>query len=86
MSYQQRQRFEPQEPYSISKGVVSRIKPYGCFVKLHSSLITGLVHISQLHAIITADVNDVVSIEDEVWVKVMDVQVESIKDDTGRTQ
>ena len=86
MSYQQRQRFQTPEPYSISRGIVSRIEPYGYFVKLHSSPITGLDHISQLHASITADVNDVVSIEDEVWVKVMDVQVESIKDDTGRTQ
>ena len=52
----------------------------------HSSPTTGLVHISQLHANKTADVNDVVSLdlEDEVWVKVMDVQVESIEDDTGR--
>mmetsp|Transcript_22036 Transcript_22036/g.47920 ORF Transcript_22036/g.47920 Transcript_22036/m.47920 type:complete len:400 (-) Transcript_22036:30-1229(-) len=83
---QQRQRFQPPELYSISRGVVSRIEPYGCFVKLESSPISGLVHISQLHANRITDVSDVVSLDDEVWVKVMDVQVESIEDDTGRTR
>ncbi|KAL9184964.1 hypothetical protein ACHAXT_002741 [Thalassiosira profunda] len=84
MSYQQRPRFQPPELYSISRGIVSRIEPYGCFVKLNNSPISGLVHISQLHANKIADVNDVVSLEDEVWVKVMDVQVEETEDGRRR--
>ncbi|KAL7531250.1 hypothetical protein ACHAXR_003936 [Thalassiosira sp. AJA248-18] len=86
MSYQQRQRFQPPELYSISRGLVTRIEPYGCFIKLQSSPISGLVHISQLHANKITNVTDVVSIDDEVWVKVMDVQVESIEDDSGKTR
>lgn len=88
MSYQPRQRFQPPELYSIHRGVVTRIEPYGCFVKLHTaSPISGLVHISQLHANRITDVNDVVSMDMEVWVKVIDVQVENIEDaDSGRTR
>ena len=93
MSYQQRQqqqqrpRFQPPELYSISKGTVSRIEQYGCFVKLHSSPVSGLVHISQLHANRIDDVNNVVSLNDEVWVKVMDVQVETFEDEmSGKTR
>eukprot|EP01082_Thalassiosira_pseudonana_P014781 g13189.t1.1.5e17418b g13189 g13189.t1 contig8:114374-115540(-) len=76
---QQRQRFQPPELYSIHRGSVSRIEPYGCFVKLHTTPLSGLVHISQLHNTKVENVNDVVSLEDEVWVKVMDVQVEQIE-------
>lgn len=88
MSYQPRQRFQPPELYSIHRGVVTRIEPYGCFVKLHTaSPISGLVHVSQLHSNRITDVNDVVSMDMEVWVKVIDVQVENIEDaDSGRTR
>jgi len=85
MSRQQQRPFRPPEPYSISRGTVTRIEPYGCFVKLESSPVSGLVHISQLHESRITDVNDVVSLHDEVWVKVMHVDVETITDeDNGR--
>ena len=93
MSHQQQQRrprFEPPALYSILRGTVTRIEPYGCFVRLHPPTpstaisISGLVHVSQLYANGRVEnVNDVVSLDDVVWVKVMEVIVESIDVDGG---
>ena len=84
---QRSSRFQPPELYSITKGVVTRIEPYGCFVKLQDSPISGLVHISQLYSTKVENVTDVVSLDDEVYVKVMDVQVETVEDaESGRTR
>lgn len=83
----QRQRFQPPELYSISRGIVSRVESYGCFVKLHNSPVSGLVHISQLYSTKIDNVADVVSLDMEVFVKVIGVQVETIEDETtGRTR
>mmetsp|Transcript_1142 Transcript_1142/g.2213 ORF Transcript_1142/g.2213 Transcript_1142/m.2213 type:complete len:435 (-) Transcript_1142:100-1404(-) len=83
----QRSRFQPPELYSIHQGTVTRIEPYGCFVKLSpsptTSAISGLVHISHLHSNKISDVNDVVNLDDLVFVKVIDVQVEQIESDRG---
>ena len=96
MSYQQQQqrrRFVPPEVCSIHRAKVSRIESYGCFVKFVSGDgspgISGLVHISQLTSITNngvkiSDVNDVVSIDDLVYVKVMDVSVEQTEDGRQR--
>ena len=97
MSYQQQQqrrRFVPPEVGSIHRAKVSRIESYGCFVKIisgdgSSPGISGLVHISQLTSITNngvkiSDVNDVVSIDDLVYVKVMDVSVEQTEDGRQR--
>ncbi len=75
---------------------MTRIEPYGCFVRLIPSnnsssspsiSISGLVHISQLYSSKVANVSDIVSLNDTVWVKVIDIQVETITDDeTGRTR
>ena len=87
---QRRPRFEPPALYSILRGTVTRIEPYGCFVRLHPATpspaisISGLVHVSQLYANgRVTNVNDVVSLDDVVWVKVTDVIVESIDVDGG---
>ncbi|KAL7463098.1 hypothetical protein ACHAXS_003479 [Conticribra weissflogii] len=81
----QRSRFQPPELHSIDQGTVTRIEPYGCFVKLSpspsTSAISGLVHISHLHSNKISDVNDVVNLDDLVYVKVIDVQVEQIESD-----
>ncbi|KAL3766141.1 hypothetical protein ACHAWU_004141 [Discostella pseudostelligera] len=95
--HQHHQRFQPPKLFSISRGEVTRIEPYGCFVKLIPSnntsssssniSISGLVHISQLYTSKVANVSDIVSLNDTVWVKVIDIQVETITDDeTGRTR
>ena len=88
MSHQQyQQRFQPPELYAISRGIVSKIESYGCFVKLHNSPVSGLVHISQLYSTKIDNVTDVVSLDMEVWVKVISIQVETIEDETtGRTR
>ena len=84
---QRSSRFQSPELYSITKGIVTRIEPYGCFVKLQDSPISGLVHISQLYSTKVENVTDVVSLDDEVYVKVMDVQVETVEDaESGRTR
>jgi len=95
MSYQQpqRRRFVPPEVGSIHRATVTRIEPYGCFVRLitdgDSPIISGLVHISQLTAITNngvkiSDVNDVVSLDDQVYIKVMDVTIEQTNDGRQR--
>ena len=100
MSYQQQQqhhqrrRFVPPEVGSIHRAIVTRIESYGCFVKLisddgSSPTISGLVHISQLTSITNngvkiSDVNDVVAIDDQVYVKVMDVSIEQTEDGRQR--
>lgn len=99
MSYHQRRRFIPPEVGSIHRAIVTRIESYGCFVKLLSAntdndessptTISGLVHISQLTSITNngariTNVNDVVSINDEVYVKVMEVTMEQPTEDNGR--
>jgi predicted RNA-binding protein with RPS1 domain len=95
--HQQRRRFIPPEVGSIHRATVTRIEPYGCFVKFINDNtdssspinISGLVHISQLTAITNngvkiSDVNDVVSLNDEVYVKVMDVTIEQTEDGRQR--
>jgi len=97
MSYQQQQqqrrRFVPPEVGSIHQAIVTRIESYGCFVKFISDdgspTISGLVHISQLTSITNngvkiSDVNDVVSIDDQVYVKVIDVSIEQTDDGRQR--
>ena len=95
MSYQQhqRRRFVPPEVGSIHRATVTRIEPYGCFVRLvadyDSPTVSGLVHISQLTAITNngvkiSDVNDVVSLDDQVYIKVMDVTIEQTDDGRQR--
>ena len=85
-----RPRYQPPQLYSITRGTVTRIEAYGCFVRLgidppsfpSSSIpVTGLVHVSQLHTSRISNVNDVVNINDVVFVKVIDIFVETIDTD-----
>jgi predicted RNA-binding protein with RPS1 domain len=76
---------------SIHRATVVGIESYGCFVKFvhKSSTISGLVHISQLcnssSAKIT-NVNDVVSLDDQVFVKVMALSIDEQSEDDERRQ
>lgn len=57
---------------NVYKGVVTRIAPYGAFVKIASSK-EGLIHISQLAPFKVENVEDVVKVGDEVKVKVVSI-------------
>ena len=65
------------EPGSIYKGVVTRILTFGAFVEIAPGK-EGLVHISHLDVKRTEKVEDVVTVGDEVLVKVTEI------DDRGR--
>ncbi len=65
------------EPGSFYKGVVTRIMDFGAFVEIAPGK-EGLVHISRLDIKRTEKVEDVVSVGDEVIVKVTEI------DDQGR--
>lgn len=68
--------------HSIHKGVVVRVQDYGAFVRLGDGdrYKDGLVHISRLSASGRVDsVEDVVSQDDAVWVKVCEVKEEEGK-------
>jgi predicted RNA-binding protein with RPS1 domain len=90
-----RSKYQPPQLYSIIRGTVTRIEPYGCFVRLDNNdidlpssfsnpssitpppvTVMGLVHVSQLHPSRITNVNDVVNINDGVFVKVIDIFVE----------
>jgi polyribonucleotide nucleotidyltransferase len=53
------------------RGTVSRIEPYGAFVKFMSETKEGLVHISELHSGRIKNVTDMLKLDDEVNVKVI---------------
>ncbi|KAJ7289970.1 hypothetical protein O6H91_Y301400 [Diphasiastrum complanatum] len=73
--------------YSIQKGKVRSIRPYGVFVNLYNYRSNGLVHLSQIsnHEITKKDDSDELKVQaissvveegDEVWVKVISVKHE----------
>ena len=51
--------------YSVHKGTVARIQPFGCFVRI-DNYGDGLVHVSQLCAYRVEDPNDVVDVGQKV--------------------
>ena len=62
---------------SIEPGTISRVEPYGAFCQLNNYRgLRGLIHISQLANIRVENVNDVVGVDDSVWVKVLEVSQE----------
>ena len=65
------------ETGAIYKGVVTRLMSFGAFVEIVPG-IEGMVHISQLDVKRTEKVEDVVTVGDEIIVKVLE------KDDQGR--
>ena len=80
-------RFIPPKVGSIHHGTVTRIESYGCFVKFtynnnddetnnysnNNNSISGLVHISQCSKMKITNVADVVSLNDTVYIKIMEV-------------
>jgi len=61
---------------TIERGRVSRIETYGAFIDLESYRKRGLVHISELVSFKVEKVEDAVSLDDIVWVKVLSVTEE----------
>jgi|SRR5690625_856207 len=66
------------EKGQVIQGKVTGIQPYGAFVALNDS-VQGLVHISEVTHGYVKDINDYLSIGDEVSVKVLDINEESNK-------
>ena len=58
---------------SIHEGRVVRIEDYGAFVQIGDR--RGLVHISQLASMRVEKVTDVVELNENVWVKVIDIEM-----------
>ncbi|WP_017726428.1 S1 domain-containing post-transcriptional regulator GSP13 [Halalkalibacterium ligniniphilum] len=63
---------------SVVEGKVTGIKPFGAFVAIDGEK-QGLVHISEVAHGFVKDINDVLSVGDEVQVKVMSIDEESGK-------
>ncbi|EEC45275.1 predicted protein [Phaeodactylum tricornutum CCAP 1055/1] len=58
---------------SIVCGEIVRIEPYGAFVQLEECRARGLLHISQIANMRLEKVEDALSMNDRVWVKVLEV-------------
>jgi predicted RNA-binding protein with RPS1 domain len=70
---------------SIERGEVMRIEDYGAFVQLERYRgMRGLVHISQIASTRLEAVTDAVSVQDTVWVKVLEVSEEASPDGRPR--
>lgn len=65
---------------SIERGTVQRIEAYGAFVALEKYRLRGLIHISQLANCKVEKVDDCVSINDIIYVKILEITT----DDQGR--
>ena len=61
---------------AIEPGRISRVESYGAFCQLDNYRLRGLIHISQLANFKVERVEDVVSVDDAVWVKVLSVDQE----------
>jgi general stress protein 13 len=66
------------EAGNIVEGKVTGIKPFGAFIALDNQK-QGLVHISEISHSYVKDINDHLSVGDEIKVKVLDVNEESGK-------
>jgi predicted RNA-binding protein with RPS1 domain len=76
---------QPPPVDSIERGEVVRIEDYGAFVQLERYRgMRGLVHISQIAATRLEKVTDAVSVQDMVWVKVLEVSEEESPDGRPR--
>jgi len=66
---------------SVVKGVVSKITAFGAFVQLQNGLeeLEGLVHVTELSDRAFGKVEEIVSIDDEVYVKVIKLDSEHKK-------
>ena len=66
----------PPREHEIYRGKVVKIEEFGAFVELQGFRNHGLVHISQLSSTRVETPRDVVSIGDDVYVKVLSVDAE----------
>lgn len=62
----------------IIQGKVTGIQPYGAFVSLNENA-QGLVHISEITHGFVKDINDFLSVGDEVKVKILEINEEQNK-------
>ena len=63
---------------SIVEGKISQIKPFGAFVQLDATT-RGLVHISQVSHNFVKDINEVISVGDEVKVTILSIEEDGKK-------
>lgn len=63
---------------SIVEGKISQIKPFGAFVQLDATT-RGLVHISQVSHNFVKDINEIISVGDEVKVKILSIEEDGKK-------
>lgn len=74
----------------IVKGQVSGIEKYGIFVNLENSY-SGLIHISEISSGYVKEINDYVSVGEEIYCRILDIDEEtkhlklSIKDINYKT-
>lgn len=61
---------------AIERGTVQRIESYGAFVGLENYRLRGLIHISQLANYKVEQVEDAVSVNDIVYIKILDVEID----------
>ncbi|KAG7369195.1 4-hydroxy-3-methylbut-2-en-1-yl diphosphate synthase [Nitzschia inconspicua] len=83
-SHQDRAAMPPPKEGEIFEGEIVRIEAYGAFCALLGTRWQGLIHISQLYDSRVEQVEDVVSLNDRVWVKVLQVEQQQNDDDTDR--
>ena len=57
---------------NIVKGEVTGIEPYGIFIKIDNKY-NGLIHISEITNNFVKDINDYVSIGEEIYAQIIDV-------------
>jgi predicted RNA-binding protein with RPS1 domain len=73
-SFSQQPPSPPPQEGDIFQGEIVKIESYGAFCSLFGTRWQGLIHISQLHDSRVEHVDDVVSLNDRVWVKVIQVE------------
>lgn len=62
----------------VLEGKVTGIQPYGAFVAINNK-VQGLVHISEITYGYVKDINDYLSVDDEIKVKIIDIDEDSGK-------
>ena len=70
----------------IYEGRVKRIEAYGAFIELKDLKVTGLVHISQISQQRVEDIKEVLSLEEEVFVKVLSIEKKRDLSDEGKRE